>query len=150
MIMADFNFVTNSTHFQCSRCTRCCSLDVMLSDEEMARLGDNADHKWRTTKKVMDSSNLICSLLQGKSCKIYESRPKLCRVYPFLAINKADLVNFGIKVPDAAICLVGEDSEKYFIIYDEECPGVGKGGASNWPEIVAFSISHFRDFKQIK
>lgn len=148
--MADFHFVTNSTHFQCSRCTRCCSLDVMLSDEEMARLGDNADSKWRTTKKVMGSSNLTCSLLQGKTCTIYETRPKLCRVYPFFAVNMADLVRFGIKVPDAAICLVGEDGEKYFIIYDEECPGVGKGGASNWPEIVALTISHFRDFNQSK
>lgn len=145
--MANFNFVTHSTHFQCSRCTRCCSLDVMLSDEEMARLGDNVDYKWRTTKKIMGSSNLICSLLQGRTCKIYESRPKLCRVYPFLAINATDLVSLGAKIPDEAICLVGEDDEKYYIIYDEACPGLGKGKASNWPEIVALSVSHFRDFK---
>jgi Fe-S-cluster containining protein len=116
----------------------------------MAHLGDNVDHKWHTTRKVMHNSNLICAFLQGKTCKIYEDRPKLCKIYPFLAISANDLVSFGVKVPDEAICLVGEDKEKYYIIYDEACPGIGKGQACNWPEIVALSISHFRDFIQSK
>jgi len=122
----------------------------MLSDEEMARLGDNVDYKWRTTKKVMDGSNLTCSLLRGNACTIYESRPKLCRVYPFFAIPAADLERFGIQIPGAAIRLTGEDGEKYLIIYDDACPGIGRGGACNWPEVVSLTISHLREFNRHK
>jgi len=148
--MVYFNFVTPSTRFKCSRCARCCSLDVMLSDEEMARLSDNTDLKWHTTKKVMDGSNLTCCLLEGNACKIYESRPKLCRVYPFFAIPAADLERFGIQVPDAAIRLRGEDGEKYLIIYDDTCPGIGRDGACNWPEVVSLTISHLRELNRHK
>jgi len=148
--MVDFNFVTSSTRFQCSRCTRCCSLDVMLSDEEMKRLGDSIDHKWHTTKKVMDGSNFNCCLLQGNACTIYESRPKLCRAYPFFAIPAADLERFETQVPDAALHLTGEDGERYLIIYDDACPGVGRGGTCNWPEIVSLTISHLNEFDRNK
>jgi len=122
----------------------------MLSDEELTSLADNVDSKWRTTKKVMDGSNLTCSLLQDNACKIYESRPKLCRVYPFFAIPAADLERFGIPVPDAAIHLIGDDGEKYLIIYDDACPGVGRGVACNWSEIVSLTISHLSEFDRHK
>jgi len=147
--MADFRFVTPSTRFMCKRCTQCCSLDVMLSDEEMARLGDSCDREWHTTKKASWGSDMPCCLLRGRSCSIYESRPRLCRIYPFFAIPESEMSMFGILVEASASRFSGEDGEHYIIIYDEKCPGIGEGGECNfdWQAIVTITVDHKNDFR---
>jgi Fe-S-cluster containining protein len=143
----EFNFATDATLFECTRCSRCCSLDVMLSDEEMERLGEDVDRKWHTTRKVMGASDPVCCLLKGNACSIYESQPKLCRVYPFLAVPVLDLEAIKEPIPESAIRIL-DGGESYVVIYDEKCPGIGNGRASNWPEIVSITKSHIRDFEK--
>jgi len=144
--MDDFSFVTSSTRFKCQRCAKCCSLDVMLSDNEMKRLGGHADEKWRTTKKVWRGATSRCILLKDMSCAIYLSRPKLCRVYPFLAVLASDFSQLNIPCADSALRITWEDGKSYFIIYDDACPGVGKGDVCDWNEEVALTVSHINDF----
>jgi Fe-S-cluster containining protein len=144
----EFNFTTGATLFSCTRCSRCCSLDVALSEEEMEKLGeDDVDRRWRTTRKVMGPSDPVCCLLKGNACTIYKSRPKLCRVYPFFAVPVAELDAIKVPIPESAIRVL-DQGESYVIIYDERCPGIGKGCACNWPEVVSIIKSHTREFEK--
>ena len=143
--MTEFNFVTALTRFECSRCTSCCSLDVMLSEKEMNQLGKNVDRDWRTTKKVIVNSSATCCLLNGKGCTIYESRPTLCRIYPFLGIPSADFDRLGISIPNEAIQILGDDKKRYAIIYDERCPGIGKGALCDYSVVVSLTMLHMSD-----
>jgi Fe-S-cluster containining protein len=145
--MAEFNFATESTRFECTRCASCCSLDVLLSDRELHELGKDADMKWRTTRKVMAGSGLVCCLLQLHSCSVYGSRPKLCRVYPFFALAVAELELFHIEIPGTAVRVRGEDGEEYVLTYDDRCPGIGHGRTNDWSEIVSTVLSHLKEFK---
>jgi Fe-S-cluster containining protein len=114
----------------------------MLSEDEMKQLGKDVDQDWRTTRKVMSNSSPVCCLLDGKCCTVYEKRPTLCRIYPFLGIPLADLTNLGIEVPGDTVQVIGEDNNKYVIIYDERCPGLGRGSLCDYSGVVALTISH--------
>jgi len=110
--MREYRFVTASTTFRCKRCAKCCSLDVMLSDSEMDALGEAADRKWRTTRKKVDGGRLACCLLEGRSCAIYGARPKLCRVYPFMAAPVSEFVEVGVPIMgDAKRAKAGDGEE---------------------------------------
>ncbi len=131
-------FASASTKFKCTRCARCCSFDVSLTDEEMRNFGENVDIKWRTTRKVVRDDVPVCCFLEGYLCKVYKSRPKICRVYPFFAICEEDLKALKIQAPKNAVRIEHEGST-YFITYDDQCPGLGSGSTPNWKEIVAIS-----------
>lgn len=146
LAMDEFNFVTESTRFECTRCASCCSLDVLLSDRELDGLGENADKKWRTTRKVMGGSGPLCCLLRLRSCSIYGSRPKLCRVYPFFALAVTELELFHIDIPEASVKVRGEDGRVYVLTYDDRCPGVGRGGTCDWSRVVSTVLSHLKEF----
>jgi len=161
--MPEFNFVTSSTRFKCKRCAKCCSLDVLLSRNELEQLGENADLKWRTTRKVMGKSDPICCLLNSKTCTIYSSRPKLCRLYPFFAISVAELELFKVGIPEEAIKVKGKNDELYVVIYDDRCPGTDwrkRSGdtnpsknrdnnmdACNCQDVVSLTLEHLEDFR---
>jgi len=132
--MQDINFVTPSTRFKCKRCTKCCHLDVLLSDGEMASFGKFSDIKWHSTKKVFGKNGLVCCFLNHTSCTIYKKRPKFCRMYPFSTVPESDLIRLGINADDLALRIPSLDGQRYLIIYDEECPGIGTGDVCNWSE----------------
>lgn len=134
----EMNFATASTTFKCLRCATCCSFDVSLTDLEMSAFGNNVDTNWRTTKKVFRGTLPVCCFLDGKSCKVYESRPKVCRLYPFFAICEEDLKALGVKIPEDALKFEYEGIT-YYITYDEQCPGIGNGNPPDWREIVILS-----------
>lgn len=145
----DFRFLTDSTTFECQRCSECCSLDVMLSEKEMELLGDAVDRAWRTTKKVRAGKSFVCCLLRGRECSIYAARPLLCRLYPFLAIPEDDFKALGIPIDPCAKRLEfsskvdgGTVKSSYVVIYDEGCPGLGKGKRPHMHEIVSMTLEH--------
>lgn len=146
--MEDLKFLTPSTKFSCMRCTRCCSLDVMLSDSEIRRLGASVDRCWKTTKKSFKGSRFVCSLLEGNACAIYMERPILCRVFPFIAIPESEFLETGLQVDPEAIRVRPSDKEAYVIIYDARCPGIGKGGSPNPQEILELTIRHLREMSE--
>ena len=132
----DIDFVKHSTRFKCTRCARCCSLDVLLDEEEIRKLGESVDLKWRTTKKLFNGSSLVCCFLNAKTCTIYDKRPKLCRAYPFTAISENEVRKLHAHIPSSAVRVLGKDGTSFLIMYDDECPGIGKDGAVDWQEIV--------------
>ena len=139
----NFNFVDKSTNFKCKRCATCCSLDVMLNDDEIKYFGKSVDINWRTTKKLLKGSSMICCFLKGKTCTIYDHRPKLCRAYPFSSVPEDDLSSLNVNVPPSALRIQGNNGKKYLIIYDDECPGMGKGerDISNCEEILSLKTN---------
>jgi|GEM_PF-786816 len=173
--MREYRFVTAATTFRCRRCARCCSLDVMLSDSEMEALGEAADRKWRTTRKSVRDGELVCGLLEGKLCGIYGSRPKLCRVYPFMAAPVSEFQELGVPIGEGAKRVKagggvaggsgsggagevggggeGGQGEEYVVMYDELCPGVGEGGDGGevkMGEVVALTQAHMREMQMRK
>ncbi|MEN3006822.1 MAG: YkgJ family cysteine cluster protein [Candidatus Methanosuratincola petrocarbonis] len=146
--MAELKFLTPSTKFRCIRCTRCCSLDVMLSDREIRRLGSSADRGWRTTKKSFRGRRLVCSLLEGDACTIYKERPTLCRTFPFIAVPESEFLETGFQVDPEAIRVSPSGTEAYVIIYDPECPGIGEGEPPDPQEILDLTIRHLHEMSE--
>src|SRR5512136_1345427 len=127
--MINLNLVTDETLFECQRCTKCCSLDVMLSGREMKELQPNVDQAWHTTKKKRRESGFVCCLLEGSDCSIYPNRPLLCRLYPFFAVPSEQLALLGEPVPPGALTMNGPDGAHFHFIFDDNCPGMGKGAS---------------------
>lgn len=80
-------------NFKCSRCGSCCNPPrLYLSDiKRIKKLGykdfiytDNLNNTY-----LKDKKEKCMFLKQGKttSCKIYSSRPKICRLYPSELVN---------------------------------------------------------------
>ncbi|MBC7121321.1 MAG: YkgJ family cysteine cluster protein [Candidatus Methanosuratus sp.] len=143
--MVELKFLTHSTKFRCRRCTRCCSLDVMLSDQEIGRLGAAVDRRWRTTRKSSRNGRMVCSLLDGDCCTIYDKRPILCRVFPFIAIPESEFAEAGIGVDPDAVKITRAGTEAYLIIYDSDCPGIGEGDPTDPGAIQELTIRHLRE-----
>lgn len=141
------NVVTGETRFQCQRCTRCCSLDVMLSGREMRELQPHVDRAWRTTSKRRGRRGPICSLLEGADCSVYSERPLLCRLYPFFAIPTEDLMILGENLPDGASVLESGPGKNYFFIYDDACPGMGKGSRVEVGPILQLVLQHLEEME---
>jgi len=145
--MISLNLVTDRTRFQCQRCTKCCSLDVMLSEREMAELGPCVDRAWRTTRKIRRGSRFICCLLKGADCSVYARRPLLCRLYPFFAVPLEQLKLLGEPLEEGALAISGSDGNAYYFIYDDSCPGMGKGEPVELEDILKMTGQHLSEME---
>ncbi len=145
--MINLNLVTDKTRFQCQRCTRCCSLDVMLSEREMSGLEPNVDRAWRTTKKTRRGSRFVCCLLEGIECSIYAKRPLLCRLYPFFAVPSDQLALLGEPLQEGALAITATDGNRIYFIFDDNCPGVGKGEAIVLDVILQMTLQHLSEME---
>ena len=108
---------------KCSRCALCCgdtesrSRTILMLESEAERISR------RTTKSVFEFASKkedtepyayvmkktpkgSCVFLAGNLCTIYNSRPLICRFYPFKLVDQ---------------------NEKYVFSVTHECPGVGDG-----------------------
>ncbi len=105
----------------CGKC--CCELDVPLTDEDIERIEELGYSAWEFVdySKAFYRGNRFlgyalrkrpfdgcCVFLdpETRRCRIYDHRPKACRLYPFVFIR--DGKKLLIKVRDG-----------------EECPGIG-------------------------
>jgi len=127
---------------------------VMLSEKEMELLGNAVDRAWRTTKKVRSGNSVVCCLLRGRECSIYEARPLLCRLFPFLAIPEEDFKALGIPIDPSAERIEFPSTvegraikNSYVVIYDEGCPGIGKGQRPPVSAIIYMTLEHLDQIK---
>jgi Fe-S-cluster containining protein len=146
--MINLNLVTDETRFECQRCTKCCSLDVLLSGREMRELQPNVDQAWHTTKKRKRGSDFVCCLLEGSDCSIYTNRPLLCRLYPFFAVPSEQLALLGEPIPQGALIMNGSDGAHFYFIFDDNCPGMGKGASIKLNDILELTLAHLTEMDE--
>ncbi len=98
--------VTKRTKWECQRCGECCK-GIIVSKEKSISVVENGKH--------------VCRLFDGsaKTCRDYENRPFICRIYPFV-IGLDNIVEGGTAKPRKAFLL--ENMKIH-----SECPGYGKG-----------------------
>jgi|APSaa5957512535_1039671.scaffolds.fasta_scaffold335231_2 Fe-S-cluster containining protein len=81
-------------NFECTKCGECCRPIVLLSEEDIKRIEAlgltdfiDIDPLNEVTTKILKQKNHVCMFLERVGdefkCKIYNSRPEICRQYPF-------------------------------------------------------------------
>lgn len=107
---SEFISIIRELGFRCELCARCCTKEfndhVFLLDADLERIKqidpdavtpapyyEFCDQKGRfyvsgyALKTKPDGS---CVFLENKRCKIYDNRPTICRVYPYMLHREAD------------------------------------------------------------
>lgn len=111
-----------SVQFECQRCARCCGdtshrgrIIYMLNDEveKISELTGLRPMEFsspisglKNYKFKMKKRNGICVFLKDHACRIYDGRPLLCNIYPFL---------------------VRKSNGSFLFDISEDCPGIGLG-----------------------
>lgn len=119
----EFDYPRN-VRFKCERCALCCG-DARNRVRSILLLKIETDCISRKTSKSLDdfaekvegfepyvyrmkkTNDGKCVFLRDNSCSIYETRPLICRFYPFQLKNIR--------------------TDRYAFEYTTECPGIGKG-----------------------
>lgn len=119
----EFDYPRN-VRFKCERCALCCG-DTRNRVRSILLLKIETDYISRKTSKSPDefaekvegfepytyrmkkTNDGKCVFLKDNSCSIYETRPLICRFYPFQLKNIR--------------------TDRYAFEYTTECPGIGKG-----------------------
>jgi Fe-S-cluster containining protein len=140
---SEFVDIIKELGFRCELCARCCTKEfndhVFLLDSDLdvirkidpdavvpAPYPEFCDQKGRfyvsgyALKTKPDGS---CIFLQNKRCKIYENRPSICRVYPYMLHREAD--DSG-KVDWRQISGLNEHGSYYTEIEDSECEAIAR------------------------
>lgn len=96
--MTDFPWYKDGLRFKCTECGQCCTGSpgyVWLSEEDVETLTkllgiDRPEFIRRYTRTVHGRLSLLehsrtydCVFLEGKRCKVYQGRPKQCRMFPW-------------------------------------------------------------------
>ena len=133
--MAGIPWYDKGLHFSCRRCGNCCGGApgyVWVSDEEIVALAAElgmpaADFERRYVrpvdgrgKSLVEQANYDCIFfLPGQGCKVYDSRPRQCRTWPFWRSSMR--------------------TEGDWQMASENCPGMGRGELYDAARIQATS-----------
>jgi len=135
---SDFACIVKELGFKCELCARCCTKEfndhIFLLDSDAAVIKEIdpealepapyyefCDQKGRfyvsgyALKTKPDGS---CVFLENKRCKIYEKRPTICRVYPYMLHREADESG---KVDWRQISGLNEHGSYHSELEDSEC-----------------------------
>ncbi|MDD3248561.1 MAG: YkgJ family cysteine cluster protein [Methanosarcina sp.] len=140
---SEFVGIIKELGFRCELCARCCTKEfndhVFLLDSDLERIKqidpdavtpapyyEFCDQKGRfyvsgyALKTKPDGS---CIFLENKRCRIYESRPLICRVYPHMLHREADETG---KIDWRQISGLNEHGSYHSELGDSECEGVAR------------------------
>lgn len=111
-----------NVRFECQRCARCCGDTphrgriIYLLEDEVRKISKRTGLRplefsspisgLGNFKYKMKKRNGVCVFLKNKACEIYDIRPIVCRLYPFLVSRNDGSLVFDIS---------------------EDCPGIGLG-----------------------
>jgi hypothetical protein len=88
--------------FDCTQCGKCCTGSpgyVWVNEEEIARMAEflkisPGEFRKKYTRQAYGRVSLIedkrtydCVFLEGRTCKLYDSRPRQCRTFPWWPQN---------------------------------------------------------------
>lgn len=93
----------NGLRFKCTECGKCCTGApgcVWVSEEEIIAMAEELDMEIETfckryirqidgrlALKELPGDSYACVFLQGKRCRVYRTRPKQCRTFPWWQHN---------------------------------------------------------------
>lgn len=121
--------VTKKVSFECIHCGRCCSLPILLIDDEVIQFKEAGANIWSIQNQpdfaIMNlKSESTCPWLDISChiCKEYKKRAQTCRAYPFYKMKST-------------------------VYVDTLCPGVDKGRSWTISEIEEIVMPYeFPDF----
>ena len=84
----------NKSTFKCKKCGKCCKPVVIMSKEDIETIKKAGHKDFLELDPIhpengyisMKRENDYCMFLDKttKQCKIYDVRPEICRIYPFM------------------------------------------------------------------
>jgi len=83
----------NSKTFKCKQCGECCKIVVKVSNNEINRIKQQGHKDFLEKDPIKGKGYALkringnCVFLKDNKCEIYEIRPEICRLYPFLDKN---------------------------------------------------------------
>ena len=152
---------TKGIKFECQRCSKCCSGEVVLTYWDIERISkEHPDLKWAIIPTISprypDLDLLysilhvgptgdepgVCCYLGGNACTIYDARPLTCRTYPF-SIEWKRKIKKEQKIPKQAPVFREPLTHRvYVVVYDPECPGIGKGEKVDLQRIASLEFQN--------
>jgi len=93
--------ITKNTSWECQMCGKCCAGPIIDKRADLSSYG-------------------VCRFLVDNTCSIYNERPFICRLYPFVADMEKVVSQDGVARPKQAFRLEN-------LKLHPDCPGVGKG-----------------------
>lgn len=158
---------TEGIRFQCQRCSKCCKLAVILSYrdvEEIRKLDKNSESpiiktynpKYNKHGEVFSLLHMgsgeelgtigYCAYLKRKECRAYAGRPITCKTYPFSVILKKKMKDKH-KLPRHAPTFIDTyTSRSFVVVFDPDCPGIGKGEEVNLEAIASLEFTGISNF----
>lgn len=154
---------TNGIKFECQRCCKCCYGEVILSYSDIVNIRKN-DEKlmWAiipTTSprypqqgefySIMHTSDPnekgekgYCAYLEDGACRVYSGRPMTCRTYPFSVELKKKMKKKRKLHRHVPVFFDPKKSMNYVVVFDPECPGIGKGSEVNLEQIASVELDN--------
>lgn len=161
---------TQGISFECQRCCKCCYLEVTLSYGDIENIHKiNGKSMWaiiptmsprypqygefytimhtydpQAKERGEKGDKGLCALLEDRICRVYPGRPITCQIYPF-SIELKKKMKEKRKLPKhAPTFLDPSNSKAYVVVFDPECPGVGKGLEVNLEQIASLELENIR------
>ena len=154
---------TKGIRFECQRCCKCCYGEIILSYSDIENIRKN-DGKFMWAITPTTSSRYphqgefytivhtahpnekgkkgLCAYLEDNACQIYSERPMTCRTYPFSVELKKKMKEKRRLHRHSPVFIDPNNSKKYVVVFDPECPGIGKGSEVNLEKIASAELDN--------
>jgi Fe-S-cluster containining protein len=84
----------------------------------------------------------LCAYLENNACRVYLGRPITCQTYPF-SVEMKKKMKENRKLPkQTPVFLNPKNSKGYVVVFDPECPGIGKGLEVNLEQIASLEFDN--------
>jgi len=148
---SELSLASERSGFECRRCGRCCQYEVLFTHDDIKRMESHTSGAHPTgflmTKSMTlegSRSSLItkengkseCLFLEGRSCSIHDSKPLLCKMYPFFPVPSGVIERAVGPIPDAVKVRSERNGAGYYMSYHANCPGVGNAPRVDWQLIL--------------
>lgn len=148
--------------FTCQKCGKCCGAEVIVSYADVYRLSEDEKIREEILKKhqprqvkgnfVYSTNSLMglkekypCCFLKDNKCSIYELRPQICRIYPFLVLPDTVKPKRPYKI--IATRETREGSIFHLAIIGLNCPGLGIGEEVDFDKLFEIGMKEYEYFK---
>lgn len=148
---SELSLVCETSGFECRMCGRCCKYEVLFTQADIKRMKSHTSSAYpadlflsesvrpqgvRSSLVAKENGNKECLFLEGGSCSIHESKPLLCRMYPFFPVPSSVIERAVGPIPDGVKVRSERNGTSYYISFHENCPGIGKAPRVDWHLIL--------------